>query len=101
MRGVVPSAGAGSRQGQEKYFELAFGHRFLTFCAVPCDAFPEPSGDDLESGTVEGAGDGGELSDYVFAVAALFDHRDYAGELPLSATQPIQHRSDSFFVSNH
>ncbi|GAA3126187.1 hypothetical protein GCM10020254_87000 [Streptomyces goshikiensis] len=48
----------------------------------------------FEAGAVQGFGDGGELCDDVFAVAAGFDHGDDAGELALGAAQAVEDCAD-------
>ena len=60
-----------------------------------CDALAERGGDDGESGAVEGAGDGGELSDDLAAVAACLDGGDDGGELPVSAFEAIGNFTNS------
>ena len=63
---------------EEQLLQLGLGNRLVAVGAIPGAAFPHPGCDDLESGAVQCSGDRGELGDDVFAVTALFDHRDHA-----------------------
>jgi hypothetical protein len=54
-----------SGQCEEELFQFCFGHGLFVVCGVAGHAFTKAGGHDLESGFVEGAGDGGELSDDV------------------------------------
>src|ERR1700730_7939728 len=96
-----PSPPHRSGQCHEELLQLGFGHRVLAIGPGAGDAFSEPRGDDLESGSVQGARHRGELGDHVLAVAALLDHRDHAVQLSLGASQSIQHCGDAVLIPNH
>ena len=92
---------SGLGEGEEQLLEFGFGQGFLVVVVVAGEALAHACGYDLESGTVEGARDGGELSDDVFAASASFDHGNHARELPLRAAEPIEYLRDGFFVPSH
>lgn len=45
-----------------------------------------------KAGPVKGAGRGGQLGHDLFAVPALLDHPDHAGDLALGPAEPVQDR---------
>jgi hypothetical protein len=92
VRHAAPPAAHRSGEGEEELFQLRLGHRRGLPVGLG-QALAHPTRDDLETGPVERAGDGGELGDDVLAVASGFDHGDDAGELALGAAQPVEDRT--------
>ncbi|CDZ91160.1 conserved hypothetical protein [Rhodococcus ruber] len=60
------------------------------------DALPQPGGDDLEAGPVQGTRDRGELGDHLAALAPALDHGDDPGELALRTAQPVENLGGGF-----
>lgn len=89
-----------SGKGEEEFFEFGFAHRGCVLVGGG-HALAHATGDDFEAGAVQGAGNRGELSDDVLAVAAGLDHGDDTGELPLGATEAVENGGAGFLVDLH
>ena len=84
-------------QAKEHFFQL----RRVHFGIIGFDALLQSSGDDVESGAVDGFGRGGKLGDNVLTVPFFFDHADYSIKLTAGALETVEGGSERSGVELH